>query len=66
MKKIDKKKMIKKKDILFLGFSNIQSHVESTNDEDSDEEIQGANVEGDEQDEGIQMKRSKQMNYIGT
>ncbi|GJU63844.1 hypothetical protein Tco_1245679 [Tanacetum coccineum] len=27
------------------------SHVESTNDEDSDEEIQGANVEGDEQDE---------------
>ncbi|GJZ62201.1 hypothetical protein Tco_0618338 [Tanacetum coccineum] len=27
------------------------SHVESTDDEDSDEEIQGANVEGDEQDE---------------
>ncbi|GJT21801.1 hypothetical protein Tco_0891738 [Tanacetum coccineum] len=27
------------------------SHVESTDDEDSDEEIQGANVKGDEQDE---------------
>ncbi|GJX25945.1 hypothetical protein Tco_0232241 [Tanacetum coccineum] len=27
------------------------SHVESTDDEDSDEEFQGANVEGDEQDE---------------
>ncbi|GJY45008.1 hypothetical protein Tco_0433221 [Tanacetum coccineum] len=27
------------------------SHVESTDDEDSDEEIQGANVEGDKQDE---------------
>ncbi|GJU79900.1 hypothetical protein Tco_1282265 [Tanacetum coccineum] len=27
------------------------SHVESTDDEDSDEEIQGVNVEGDEQDE---------------
>ncbi|GKB02664.1 hypothetical protein Tco_0830753 [Tanacetum coccineum] len=51
MKKIDKKKMIKKKDILFLGFSNIQSHVESTDDEDSDEEIKGANIEGDKQDE---------------
>ncbi|GKB98316.1 hypothetical protein Tco_0984453 [Tanacetum coccineum] len=72
------------------------SHVESTDDEQSDEEIQGANIEGEEMDEEQTneydkanelykdvninlegrdsemtdalrtMKRTKQMNYIGT
>ncbi|GJU66706.1 hypothetical protein Tco_1252965 [Tanacetum coccineum] len=73
MKKIDKKKMIKKKDILFLGFSNIPSYVESTDDEDSDEVIEGANVEGDEQDkeetneevEANELYRDVNVNLVG-
>ncbi|GKB53360.1 hypothetical protein Tco_0904113 [Tanacetum coccineum] len=50
MKKIDKRKKIKKKTVLILGFQT-SSHVESTDDEDSDEEIKGANIEGDKPDE---------------
>ncbi|GKB28968.1 hypothetical protein Tco_0868369 [Tanacetum coccineum] len=50
MKKIDKRKKIKKKTVLILGFQT-PSHVESTDDEDSDEEIKGANIEGDKPDE---------------
>ncbi|GKE54888.1 hypothetical protein Tco_1490044 [Tanacetum coccineum] len=41
------------------------SHVESTDDEDSDEEIQGANAEGDKQDEEEKNEEDEQMNYTG-
>ncbi|GKC85321.1 hypothetical protein Tco_1141038, partial [Tanacetum coccineum] len=44
------------------------SHFESTDDEDSDEEIQGVNVEGDEQDEEIEaneLYKDVNINLIG-
>nr|GEY95394.1 hypothetical protein [Tanacetum cinerariifolium] len=42
------------------------SHVRSTNDEDSNEEIHGVNVKGDELDEEETNEDDEEMNYTGT
>ncbi|GKC15331.1 hypothetical protein Tco_1012113, partial [Tanacetum coccineum] len=41
------------------------SHVESTNDEDDDEEVQGVNIEGEEMDEGANNEESERNELYG-